>query len=105
MFEIMEDLIDFLAEVWKEEVHYIEDLHDFYVDDTTKSYTINKHIYVYDREIYELCRNKIVRRLSLKLRHNMCIDFAIEQEENALRLNYSNNNQTHEVNFQLMYIK
>jgi hypothetical protein len=105
MFEIMKKVLDYMSTVYADEIHVTKSNHEFenpfgVIDVTTK---IN--VYVYDRQIFEIFKDKISNAITSTIDFNIISEFAIEVIPNAIILNYPNpENDQEECVFELHYI-
>lgn len=101
MFEIMEKLIDFMLELFADDIEMVTKYHEHDTNDGIPMYTVNKTITVQDPEIFALLRNKIMTRIAHKIKADYCLEFAMTQNINELIIFYSEDESEQEIIFTL----
>ena len=90
MFEIMENLIDFMLAIFADDIEMVTKYHEQEAITESTFYTVEKTITVQDPDVFKLLRNKTITRIAHKIKADYYTDFAITQNINELIIYYSN---------------
>lgn len=104
MFEVMKKVLDYMSTIYCDEVHVIKSDHTFENGFGEIETTVQTDIYIYDRQIYEIFKDKIINAIANTIDYSKSIEFAIETTPNRIELSYPNTEDTQENTFTIHYI-
>lgn len=104
MFETMKKVLDYMSTVYADETHVIKSTHEFENAFGEIETTLQTNIYIYDRQIYEIFKEKIISAMVNTIDYSKSVEFAIEVTPNRIELSYPNTEDTQENTFSVHYI-
>lgn len=105
MFETMKKVIAYMVTIYSDEIHVTKSTHEFENPFGAIDVTEKTNVYVYDRQIFEVFKEKIINAIVNTIDYSTSAEFAIETTPNAIILNYPNpENDQEEHVFELHYI-
>lgn len=105
MFETMKKVIAYMTAIYSDEIHVTKSNHEFENPFGVIDVTVKINVYVYDRQIFEVFKEKIINAIVNTIDYSTSTEFAIETTPNTIILNYPNpENDQEEHVFELHYI-
>lgn len=104
MFEIIKKVLDYMSTIYSDEIHVIKSDHTFKNAFGEIETTLQTDIYIYDRQIFEIFKEKIINAIVNTIDYSKSVEFAIETTPNRIELNYPNTEDTQENTFTVHYI-
>lgn len=104
MFEIMKKVLDYMSTIYSDEVHVIKSDHTFENAFGEIETTLQTDVYIYDRQIFEIFKEKIINAIVSTIDYSISTEFAIETTPNRIELSYPNTEDTQENTFTVHYI-
>lgn len=105
MFETMKKVLAYMSTIYSDEIHVIKSTHEFENAFGEIETTLQTNVYIYDRQIYEIFKEKIINAIVNTIDYSISTEFAIETTPNTIILNYPNpENEQEEHVFELHYI-
>lgn len=104
MKKLLNDLITVMSIIYADEIHVITSDSKIYNDFTNEyEYTYKTHIYIYNKEIYDIFKDKVLTLLFNIVDYSKSCEFAIENTPNRFIINYPDEGEN-ENDFELHYI-
>lgn len=104
MFETMKKVLDYMSTIYNDEIHVIKSDHTFENPFGEIEITLQTDVYIYDRQIYEIFKEKIINAIVNTIDYSISTEFAIETAPNRIELSYPNAEDTQENTFTVHYI-
>lgn len=105
MFETMKKVIAYMSTVYADEIHVAKSNHEFENPFGVIEVTSKIIVYVSDRQVYEIFKDKISSTITSTIDFSIFSEFAVEVTPNQIILNYPNpENDQEEHVFELHYI-
>jgi hypothetical protein len=99
MFETMKKVLDYMSTVYSDEIHIVKSTHEFENAFGETETTLRTNVYIYERQIYELFKEKIINAIANTIDYSKSVEFAIEVTPNRIELSYPNTEDTQENTF------
>ena len=105
MFEAMKKILDYMSTVYSDEVHVTKSNHEYENPFGVIDITVKTNVYTYDRQIFEMFKEKIINAIVNTIDYSISTEFAIETTPNRIILNYPDSEDEQKENvFEIHYI-